>query len=91
MTSAPFFYYKINNQQPGMKSTYGLTFGLVLICALIGSIIPVYTAKIKLNSDWEKALSASLRQLNDARENAIMNAMMMVAPQTAPDHANIPG
>lgn len=60
MTSAPFFYYKINNQQPGMASTIGLTFGCIITGILLGTIIPVYVAKIQSGVDWENILQATL-------------------------------
>ena len=62
MTSAPFFYYKINNQQPGMASTIGVTLGSVLICALIGTVIPVYVAKINTGLDWEGVIDNMVRE-----------------------------
>lgn len=73
ITSAPWIYYKLTNQDPGISSTIGLIFGFMIIGLLVGTIVPVYVAKNQSNLDWERVLEAYLRELNQQREIARMS------------------
>ena len=90
MTSAPFFYYKINNQQPGERSTAGVTFAAVLILGLIGTIIPVYNAKVEAGLEWDTTISAMVHEFKFIHQLA-MTALQQNKHNRRPDQVNIPG
>ena len=58
ITSAPWLYYKLNNQDPGIVSYIGLSIGLLLGGVLLGAITPVFVTKIKSGQDLEAILQA---------------------------------